>query len=307
MDISSPLVSVIIPVFNVELYLRQCLDSVINQTYKNLEILVIDDGSTDNCGKICDEYEKDRRVKVFHTENRGLSAATNLGLDNATGDYISFIDSDDWIDVDFLKRQIESIDDADVLCISKYEGIYNGLEALSALINHQIGDVAWNKLYKKECFRKSRFPEGRVFEDVAIMYKVLHQSRVVRCKGINGYHHRKRCGSITQSKDSKVYFDYWHAYLERFKYCERFVSGRTRINLLQSCAEAIAAAWAWRIVYYPNNCPEWDEVSSFAKKMFPYSMRKYFPLRVQGGILMARYNKRWSFWLAHKMNLLTRK
>ena len=92
------MISIIIPVYNVEKYLRQCLDSIIEQTYRDLEILLIDDGSTDASGKICDEYARDQRVRLFHTENRGLSAARNRGLEEAHGDYIAFLDSDDWLD-----------------------------------------------------------------------------------------------------------------------------------------------------------------------------------------------------------------
>ena len=91
------------PVYNVEPYLRKCLDSILNQTYRDLEILIIDDGSTDSSGRICDEYKKDGRVWVFHTENRGLSVARNLGLDNATGNWIGFVDSDDWIEPDMYE------------------------------------------------------------------------------------------------------------------------------------------------------------------------------------------------------------
>lgn len=100
---NQPLLSVIIPVYKVEKYLRQCVDSVINQTYKNLEIILVDDGSPDNCGKICDEYaEKDKRVKVIHQLNKGLSGARNTGTEQASGEYIAFVDSDDWLDVHML-------------------------------------------------------------------------------------------------------------------------------------------------------------------------------------------------------------
>ena len=98
------MISVIVPVYNVEPYLRKCLDSILAQTYRNLEILVIDDGSTDGSGRICDEYAgRDERIKVFHTENHGLSCARNLGLDNANGEWIGFVDSDDWIEPDMYE------------------------------------------------------------------------------------------------------------------------------------------------------------------------------------------------------------
>jgi glycosyltransferase involved in cell wall biosynthesis len=101
------MISVIVPVYNVEPYLRKCLDSIVSQTYQDLEILVIDDGSTDGSGKICDEYKRDQRVRVFHTENAGLSAARNLGLDKAHGEWIEFIDSDDWVEPDYCRIPLE--------------------------------------------------------------------------------------------------------------------------------------------------------------------------------------------------------
>ena len=115
----TPLISVIIPVYNVEPYFRQCLNSVVGQTYEKLEILIIDDGSTDECGKICDEYaERDGRIKVFHTENRGLSAARNLGIDEAGGEYINFIDSDDWFELNAIETAVNAAIDskADIVC-----------------------------------------------------------------------------------------------------------------------------------------------------------------------------------------------
>ena len=107
-------ISVIVPVYNVESYLRKCLDSVINQTYSDLEILLINDGSFDNCGEICDEYAgKDARIKVFHKENGGLSSALNVGLKNVSGDYIGFVDSDDWIELDMYQKLHNAMDDVD--------------------------------------------------------------------------------------------------------------------------------------------------------------------------------------------------
>jgi glycosyltransferase involved in cell wall biosynthesis len=119
------MISVIVPVYNVKPYLRKCLDSIINQTYRDLEILIIDDGSTDGSGDICDEYRKDDRIKVFHTENRGLSAARNLGLDNTTGNWIGFIDSDDWIEPDMYEVLLRKAEEtrADIIecgCYADY-------------------------------------------------------------------------------------------------------------------------------------------------------------------------------------------
>ena len=103
-----PLISVIVPIYGVEKYLEQCLDSILNQTYRQLEIILIDDGSTDRCGEICDRYaSRDSRIKVIHQTNQGLSAARNVGMDMATGEYISFIDSDDYIDLHFYEKMVQ--------------------------------------------------------------------------------------------------------------------------------------------------------------------------------------------------------
>ena len=176
------MISVIVPVYNVEPYLRKCLDSIVGQTYRELEILVIDDGSTDGSGKICDEYEeRDDRIKVFHTENRGLSAARNLGLNNANGDLIGFVDSDDWIEPTMyellLKRSEET--GADVSCcgfylhysdhftthpLSSSQIVYEGEKIVTvAMEGSECRHYVWNKIYKKTLFDNCRFPEGMLF------------------------------------------------------------------------------------------------------------------------------------------------
>lgn len=147
------MISVIVPVYNVKPYLRKCLDSIINQTCRDLEILIIDDGSTDGSGEVCNEYMNDERVKVFHTKNHGLSAARNLGLDNATGDWIGFVDSDDWIDIDTFEI------------------------ALSTAEKKQADLVFWGyvKEYGHHSVRKSFFwDDGFVFEGEKVLY-VLHR------------------------------------------------------------------------------------------------------------------------------------
>lgn len=151
------MISVIIPVYNVEPYLRKCLDSVVNQTYKELEIFIIDDGSTDGSGAICDEYVKaDKRIRVFHTENRGLSCARNLGLDEVKGEWIGFVDSDDWIEPDMYEVLLTRAKEtgADVVECSfirlypektivrqKEELIISGKNAIHALFQQKIHEV----------------------------------------------------------------------------------------------------------------------------------------------------------------------
>lgn len=310
-----PQISVIIPVYNVELYLRKCLDSVLNQTYRNLEIILVDDGSTDNSGAICDEYsEKDARIQVYHTENRGLSAARNLGLNETNGEWIGFVDSDDWIDPDLFQRAIDSICTADILCFSKNEGIYTGVEALAENISGTISSSAWRKLYRKECFLTVRFPLGRVYEDAATTYKVLNAASFVRCCKIDGYHYRRRPGSITSTYDMANIVGYWLAMKERYEFCMPLLSNYSieqrkvlHVNLLRSVAISIARAWGWRSSITSSDSSEWDEMCIFAKTMFPYRIRKNFSIPIRVGLLFARFNHPFSFWIAGRLHALMRK
>jgi len=185
----SDLISIIIPVYNVEKYLERCVKSVINQTYKNLEIILVDDGAKDNSGKMCDELSKlDSRIKVIHKENGGLSDARNFGLKIATGDYIGFVDSDDYIADDMYETLYHTIknNNADISIVSFYEmykekviGVRDSgnLEILSKqeamkelLIDTKIQSYAWNKLFKKELFNDLKFPTGKNFEDIELLY-----------------------------------------------------------------------------------------------------------------------------------------
>ena len=309
-------VSVIVPVYNVEPYLRQCIDSVISQTYTDLEIILIDDGSTDSSGEICDSYS-DPRIKVYHTENHGLSAARNLGIDKASGEYIYFLDSDDWIDDDFIEQAIRLIGHADILCFNEYEGVYNSLEALIANINNKISNYAWSKLYRKECFTTVRFPDGRIVEDKATAYKFLHNSNLVVCANIHGHHYRDRENSITHTHDLKNIFDYCLAIFEKYDYCEAVLAASEKelsedqikeahINLLKMRAIAIIRAWAWRNVNDDTESPEWEKLSHEARTQFPINVRRHFSWHIRGGLLLARFNHPLSFCIAHIAHMYTR-
>lgn len=178
--------SIIIPVFNVEEYLPKCIESVVNQTYDNLEILLINDGSTDNSGVICDNFaHKDERVKVVHKENGGLSAARNLGLSLATGHYIAFLDSDDYIDSEMYETLVDALENADAdIAACGFKEIYQNKTIVnshtnSVTIYDKVGAVnslfaetknvrfeVWNKVFKKEIIGSIRFKDRQIFEDV---------------------------------------------------------------------------------------------------------------------------------------------
>ncbi len=214
----SELISIIIPVYKVEKYIRRCIDSVINQTYSNLEIILIDDGSPDKCPLICDEYaKKDARIRVIHKENGGISSARNVGINIAKGRYIGFVDSDDYINENMYQQLHKDITENKVdisICsfqkITESEAknvgrennnikIYNKKEALKALLTNELTSHPWNKLYKKELFDNIRYPEGKVMEDLATTYLLFEASNNICYRETEYYYYVQRDTSILHS------------------------------------------------------------------------------------------------------------
>ncbi len=214
-------ISVIIPVYNVENYLAKCLDSVINQTYQDLEIICINDGSTDNSPKILDEYlKKDKRIKLINQENQGLSGARNTGLKNAKGEYISFIDSDDWIDQNYFEKLFDAITktNSDIALSSilrvrknlstyrvKYEKeeVFQDFIEKIKIINIPKCCYVWNKLYKRDLIINEFFPVKRYYEDVFwTPYIIKKSEKIVTVPDIN-YYYRANKKSIVKQKQSQ--------------------------------------------------------------------------------------------------------
>lgn len=215
------LVSVIVPIYGVEDYLSKCVDSIINQTYKNLEIILVDDGGKDKCPEICDEYAgKDSRIKVIHKKNGGLSDARNAGIAIAKGEYFVFIDSDDWVETTMVERLLDAckkynvklaacgryITDGTVINGTAYEGtegVYSSEEALNEILSGKSLDVAaWDKIYVRDLFDDIRYPVGENNEDIAVFYKIVDTAGKVAHCGTNEYYYRSRPGSITKLKYS---------------------------------------------------------------------------------------------------------
>lgn len=209
-----PKVSVIIPVYNTEKYLRQCLDSVINQSLREIEIICVDDGSTDGSTGILLEYAaRDERIRVIAQENKGVSCARNTGLALARGSWIGWVDSDDWIEPDMFEYLLQNVlsNKADIaVCshINEYykHGIFTGWKqtqihtaesALRLLLeNDCMKNVLWDKLWRKKIFEGISFPEGRTFEDIAVMHKLFLNANTLVCLPDAKYHYRQRNGSI---------------------------------------------------------------------------------------------------------------
>lgn len=221
------LISVIIPVYNVQCYLNKCIDSVINQTYKNLEIILVDDESTDKCGEICDEYAKiDQRIKVIHKKNGGLSSARNAGLNACTGEYITFIDSDDYIDENYVEELdfILEKNNVDISIVNRYDvkddkieknthytaidKKINSKELLTEFFFDRIPHEAWAKLYKRDLFADVQYEEGvRIFEDLKYIYELLLNKELeIYCDTTKYlYYYRNRNDSLMKT----TYDQHW--------------------------------------------------------------------------------------------------
>lgn len=208
----NPLVTLVVAIYNIEKYLGDCFDSISAQTFSNLEIVLVDDGSTDRSGKLCDEYRKrDRRVKVIHQKNAGLSVARNVGLKHATGDFIAFVDGDDYLASTFVSELLGALSSDVDLAICGYAevpgmeilppaGQFSGVLATKRLLVAQEGYdiVAWNKLYRTELFRvnKIQYPAGETHEDALTTYKLYAEARQIACLARPLYFYRRRQGSI---------------------------------------------------------------------------------------------------------------
>lgn len=214
-----PLISVIIPVYNVEKYLDRCISSVVKQTYENIDIILVNDGSTDSSGEICDRWSKrDRRVRSFHKTNGGLSDARNYGLTKAAADYITYIDSDDYVHESLFERLYDILNKTEsdisivnpvhvkegqeaVFCDKGKLKIYSNPEsAIEALLYQNDFLVsAWGKLYKKRILEGTPFPKGKLFEDAAVMPYLFNKCSRIAYESSSLYAYVHRSGSITTS------------------------------------------------------------------------------------------------------------
>lgn len=253
-----PLVSIIVPVYNVEEYLEQCIQSLLGQTYKNIEIILVDDGSADSSGGICDRQGRtDSRITVIHKENGGLSDARNAGIDRANGEWLMFVDSDDWVHENYCRDALDIVreSDADIGVFHYWEywegegirtvregpeGIFNSEEALCHLASGNTRDYAWNKIYKRELFSGIRYPVGRVFEDIGTTYKLFDAAQRIRMVKTSLYFYRRRKGSITLSPRAGAVMDMFELLMEQYKFCSKkypAAKEQVRDNVLRRALE----------------------------------------------------------------------
>lgn len=247
-----PKISVIVPVYKVLPYLSKCIESIIHQTYSNLEIIIIDDGSPDECPAICDEYAShDNRITVLHTENRGLSAARNNGLDIATGDYIMFVDSDDWLELNMIEVLYNNIKEycADIAVVA-YKGELMGE---NSMLNDNQPDIitfdkwneiychllpaacptlafmVWNKLFTRDVISDTRFPVGKLYEDMSFDRAIFRRCNKVVYSSWIGYHYR-----IGRQGSTATFFR--NVKMEKFGEIMRFIDELKEVDDIRGIA-----------------------------------------------------------------------
>lgn len=233
------LVSVIIPVYNVKPYLERCVNSIINQSYKNLEIILVDDGATDGCRELCDDLQLgDDRIKVIHQENQGLSAARNTGIEAAGGEYICFVDSDDYVNPEYVRYMygmcVENGADIGIcghliteeddyfkeIDFTKPIELYSRSELFDRFYTDMHGSIviAWNKLYKRTCIGNIRYDVGVINEDEGTTFKFLYNADKIAFGREVGYYYYSRPDSITGLAYSKRNLDILKAYENRLAF-----------------------------------------------------------------------------------------
>lgn len=253
------MISVIVPVYKVEPYLRRCVDSILAQTYTDFELILVDDGSPDSCGAICDEYAgKDSRVRVIHQENGGLSAARNIGIDVAKGEYLTFVDSDDWVHSEYLAYLYRAIQDKNVLLsscgfIRTNKKIEDAQTVFSCAVlgglswykeDHINGVITWGKLYHRSLFQTIRFPVGKIHEDEFTTYQLLYLANNISVVDVKLYYYFINEAGIMGSPYSVRRLDGLDAIFEQCKFfkqigCRELVDFAQRRFICESCAHIL--------------------------------------------------------------------
>ncbi|MDO4292591.1 MAG: glycosyltransferase [Eubacteriales bacterium] len=282
----SALISIIVPVYNFEDCLGRCVDSILGQTYSDIELILVDDGSRDQSGAICDAYQSlDPRVKVVHKKNGGTSEARNYGLELASGEYIGFVDGDDFIEPDFYQvlydlivkhgtdismvsyrevwadRAVEKADTGRTFVLEREDAV-KGL-----LLDQEIQNYVWNKLYKRELFREIRFPVGVVYDDINIMYELFRESRSIVYRETAKYNYCIRETSVIHTDSHKKREDGLLSILKRFYEVERDFPSLKQYNAY--------ALVLWMIRIYTYTVKGVDPEDGFIKERMPMFCRLY--------------------------------
>jgi len=313
MNLENPLISVIVPVYNVEQYLKTCVDSVLNQSYKNWELILVDDGSPDNCPEICDEYAvKDDRIKVIHKENGGLSSARNAALDIATGEYITFLDSDDFWHNDYLSIMIGLClqYNADIAQCSYIRGASTTFPEMNKKQNVKVFDnhsiflegyakiIMCAKLYKRNLFDGIRLPEGKINEDDFTTWKFYYRGKRILVTNKSLYYYTVNEKGIMANQLQMPRLDYLEAYEERIEFfrekgiedLEDFSRGHFCKALLLTSGNPMLSVDQRSIVN-----------EAFTSNWLKIRYSKYLPLRLRFLFYFFRIMPGFTLWLVNKL------
>ena len=330
---NQPLLSVIVPCYNVEKYVDKCIASIIGQTYPNLEILLIDDGSTDRTGILCDAWQqKDKRIQVIHKQNEGLSYARKTGIENSTAEYLAFVDSDDWIAPNMFANMMQALlstssdiaqcgyckmfeDGRTEHCNTEnkagsFEIVGQKEGVLLILDGRRWDSFMWNKIFKARLFGYIEFPKDRTYEDIPVMFRLFHHATQSVYLYDEYYYYFQRSNSITQdvnvAKKMKNRYDFYEAYYERTQFVEQHPEYHSILKYVRNF-EMYAGMYALRdAVVYPQYFPEnYFESLSGRLHSYPFSLRaknlKSSPFSVQAVVpyfivlelLILKMNPRW--------------
>ena len=300
------LISVIVPIYKVEKYLNRCVRSIVDQSYPNLEIILVDDGSPDHCGAMCEDWaEKDSRIKVIHKENGGLSDARNAGLKIASGDCISFIDSDDWIEPDFMEKllaamesqnaqiaecAVELVDEQGRILSLRgpaKEETLEKIEALRRLIwEDGIYQTVWNKLYRREVVEGILFEKGKHHEDEFWTYQIFDRMDRLATVECPMYHYLQRSGSIMGAAYSLKRLDGMEAQMNRMKYLSKYE------QLRDLTAQQFMLELMWHLQSVLRYLKDQEQKSAIASLL---NMKKKTPWLPQSKLTL---NTKYRIWYA---------
>ena len=320
------LVSIIVRVYNVKPYLRQCLDSIVSQTYAHLQILVIDDGSTDDCGSLCEEYAAlDSRVEVFHLPNGGQATARNYALERAKGQWVGFVDGDDWIAPDMIEKMLTAAtqENADVAVCGVIYAYRDGTRKLPVTTEYkvlgskpasmdicfggnQLRQNIWNKLIRKSCIGELNPPEWQSHQDMLFLTRVLLNVRCVVLLDSNLYFYRQQSNSVVHSTSLENASNRWHTVHEKYDLVTKFYS-KYEDYLLKECFWAAVLLWRDADLK-PETRMKYQSVFSEVTQFARLHYRCF-----QGSVLekssawCVQYNRQWSFSLIHFVFWIKRK
>lgn len=282
------MISIILPVYNASPYLKQCIESILKQTYINFELIIINDGSTDNSLEICIEFENlDNRILLINQENKGIGFTRNLGLEKASGEYIYWVDADDWIEKDTIEILYNAINQYSAnIAVCGYVEEYNSTKKIyrndksikvlnkvdfyeKIILEDNLKSYLWDKLCKKQVFENVTFPENRYFEDYSVLYKIAYNTEKIVLVNQAKYHYRQHNNSICRFSNSKKEYDFFLAIREKID----FLSKTSNLGDLKKQYEIIAIRKILRtlkILLINNDIDSSNYIDSIIKYLAPY-------------------------------------